>query len=82
MPSVRKRSVQIKVTLTPELHAQLGQVAEAFGQVPATVASMAVGQFVAQQLRNLGAGQVLAEHFVRQVGPEVSEQLKLIGGKH
>lgn len=80
MPSVRKRSVQIKVTLTPELHAQLGQVAEAFGQVPATVASIAIGQYVAQQIRNLKAGETFSAHLAREISPELSQQLKLMGG--
>lgn len=72
----RKRSSSIKITLTPVMHDQLRQVAEAIGQTPATLASMLIGQGVAQQVRALRAGQTMVEGLVGQVGPELVEQLR------
>jgi hypothetical protein len=80
MPTARKRSVQIKVTLTPELHAKLSEVAEAFGQAPATLCSVWIGQSVAQHVRNLAAGQKVADQLVAAVAPEAIEQMRLAAG--
>ena len=51
----KKRSHAIKVSLTSALHADLVNVAEALGQTPATAASFAIGQWVAQQKNSLNA---------------------------
>jgi predicted DNA-binding protein len=76
-----KRSVPYKVTLTPELHERLREVAAQLGQAPATCASMAIGQWVSQMHRNLGAGDRAIDAMVKEAGPELREQLKLMGGK-
>jgi hypothetical protein len=74
----RKRSSSIKITLTPLMHDQLREVAESIGQTPATLASMYIGQAVAQQLRSLRAGQTAVEGLVSHMGPELVEQFKLL----
>jgi hypothetical protein len=81
MVTSRKRSVQIKVTLTPEMHAQLADVSRQFGQAPATLCSVWIGQAVAQQARNLGAADRAVEELAKQVGPEISEQIRIASGK-
>ncbi len=85
MPTSARKSIQVKVSLTPELHERLREVAAQLGQAPATVASLAIGQWVAQMTRTLGAGQAAVDAMVAHVGPqlvgEVREQLKLVEGK-
>jgi transposase-like protein len=78
MVTSAKRSVQIKVTLTKEMHAQLSQVAQQFGQAPATLCSVWIGQMVAQQARNLGAAARMEEAMVKEAGFQLTEQLKLV----
>lgn len=80
MPVARKRSVQIKITLTPELHAKLSEVAQEIGQTPATLCSVWIGQAVAQQARNLAAGERVGEQIVAAVAPEAIEQIRLAAG--
>lgn len=75
----RKRSTPFKVMLTPVMHADLVQVAEAIGQTPATVASFAIGYWVAQQKRNLAAGEAAATALVEKAAPELAKQLSLMG---
>jgi hypothetical protein len=81
MATKNPRSVPYKVTLTPELHERLREVAAQLGQAPATCAAMAIGQWVSQMHRILGAGERMVDALVKEVGPEVREQLKLLGDK-
>lgn len=77
----KKRSAAIKVSLTAQLHADLVEVAEMLGQTPATAASFAIGQWVAQQKRSLTAGEKAVNALVDGVGPELVKQLSLLTGK-
>jgi len=85
MPTSARKSIQLKVSVTPELHERLREVAAQLGQAPATVASIAVGQWVVQMSRTLGASDRAADAMVAQLAPEmVSEfraQMKLGEGK-
>lgn len=76
-----KRSIPYKVTLTPELHERLREVAAQLGQAPATCAALAIGQWVAQMHRNLGVGERMADAMAKEVGPELREQIKLLAGQ-
>lgn len=67
----KKRSHAIKVSLTSALHADLVNVAEALGQTPATAASFAIGQWVAQQKSSLSAGKTAVNALVDKAGPEL-----------
>lgn len=67
----KKRSHAIKVSLTSALHADLVNVAEALGQTPATAASFAIGQWVAQQKNSLNAGATAVNAMVEKAGPEM-----------
>lgn len=81
MPSVSKRSIAIKVNLTPELHERLRDVAAQLGQAPATIAAMAIGTYVSSQHRALGAAEKMVEHMAEQAGPAMVEQMRLMMDK-
>lgn len=76
----RKRSTGMKVSLTPSTYTDLVAVAEAIGQTPATAASFAIGQWVSQQKRALGATESAINAMVEKAGPELAKQLSLMGG--
>ena len=76
----RKRVSAIKVSLTPQLHADLVTVSEAIGQTPATAASFAIGQWVSQQKRTLSAGEMAVNAMVDKLGPDMAKQLSLLTG--
>jgi predicted transcriptional regulator len=75
----RKRSSPVKIMLTPAMHDQLRQVAETLGQTPATIAAIAVGQFVAQHSRTANTTESAMRALVDQIGPEFAEQMRLMG---
>lgn len=77
--AVAPRSVAIKVNLTPELHERLREVAAQLGQPPATIASIAIGSFVAQQARSLDAAARMVEAMAAQAGPAMVEQMRILG---
>lgn len=76
----RKRAHAIKVSLTPQLYADLVSVAEAIGQTPATSASFAIGQWVAQQKRAVDLGEKVADAAVSSMAPELAKQLSFLAG--
>lgn len=80
MATKTPRSVPYKVTLTPELHERLREVAAQLGQAPATCASMAIGQWVNQMHRSLGAGERMVDAMAKEAGPVMREQMRLMGG--
>jgi predicted DNA-binding protein len=76
------RSVALKITITPELHARLRALAAELGQAPATVASLAIGQYVASTSRAFGAGERMVDAMAKEAGPAMVEQMKIaLGGK-
>nr|CRY96507.1 hypothetical protein [uncultured prokaryote] len=81
--STTKRSSSVKVMLHPDMHEKLRALAEHLGQAPATVASLAVSQYVAQQTVALGATERAMTGFFEALAPQVQETLtKLLeGGK-
>lgn len=76
MASSQKRSRQLKVTMTPETHARLVALGEHIGQSPATLASMAISLYVAQQEASLNAGQRAVDAMVGQMAPELQHHLR------
>jgi len=86
MPTSARKSIQIKISVTPELHERLRELAAQLGQAPATLASLAVGQYVAQTSRQLGAVDRAIEKVTEGMGPELVKEAKaqlglLSGGK-
>jgi hypothetical protein len=69
--STRKRAIGIKINLTEAKHQELVQVSEALGMTPATLASFAVGQFLAQQRLQIS----LIEKVTEKAGPAIREHL-------
>lgn len=76
-----KRSKSLKLTVTPELHARLSALGDEMGISPATLASVAVGQFVAQQSRQLETSRAAVDAMVANLGPEVSGLLRTMAGE-
>jgi len=76
-----KRATQIKVSLSDEVLARLVTLSELLGVPAGTVASLAIGQYVAQQERSLGFLQSVSEQLGDGIKEELSkalgEQLKL-----
>jgi hypothetical protein len=77
MPIIQiPRSHQLKVTLTPEMHARLSGLAERFGQTPATLASVALGHYVTTQEATLGAPQKMVDTMLSQLMPQIQAQIE------
>lgn len=76
-----KRSVQIKVTLTADLHARLRDLSEQLGQAPASVAAIAIGEYVRTREVQAGAlravGELTVERFAPMFQEHLQEQIKL-----
>lgn len=86
MPSpTATRSRQLKVTMTPEIHARLVGLAERLGQTPATLASVAISLYVTQQEQSLNAGTRAVDNLTASLGPEMQVMLRdllTMGAKH
>jgi RecA-family ATPase len=64
--------------LHPQLHERLKDVAAHLGVAPATVATMAIGEYVARQTAALGAVGNAIDKMIDQVSPQLQEQLRLL----
>ena len=69
--SKTKRSTPVKVMLHPDMAEKLRVLAERLGQTPATLASIAVSLYVAQQSAALGATERAAEGFMDRLAAEM-----------
>lgn len=76
MATSTKRTKALKVTITPELYAKLLELSTAYGQPPSTLASVLLGQVVANQLNGLMAGQRMGEAMAAQMGDTVKESIR------
>jgi predicted transcriptional regulator len=75
-PPSSKRSSSVKVMLHPDMHEKLRALADALGQAPATIASIAVSQYVLQQSRALGAAEKAVEGLIASAGPEMVQHFQ------
>ncbi len=76
MPVIQiPRSHQLKVTLTPDMHARLSALAERYGQTPATLASVALGHYVTTQEAALGTSQRMVDSMLSLIGPQLQAQI-------
>jgi len=64
--------------LHPDMAEKLRVLAEHLGQTPATLASIAVSQYVAQQTVALGATERAMEGFFERLAPEVLQSFKAL----
>lgn len=68
--------------LHPDMAEKLRVLAERLGQTPATLASVAVSQYVAQQHASLGASERAMEGFMHKLAAEMGPGLqKLMEGQ-
>ena len=79
MATANKRTAPVKVLLSAEIDQQLRQLGDRLGQSPATLASIAVSQWVAQQTTLLGVADRAATGFFEalaaQLGPDFKKLL-------
>jgi predicted transcriptional regulator len=68
MATKQNRDYIMSVKLTPDMRDKLAFVADALGQAPATVASFAIGQYVAAQSASLTASKAMGESMSNMVG--------------
>jgi predicted short-subunit dehydrogenase-like oxidoreductase (DUF2520 family) len=79
MAGVRvKRQDSVRVSIALETRDRLQRVADALGMPPATVASFAIGMFLAQQERALMMQETVVKTMAEKVGGDIGEQLKLM----
>jgi len=69
------RDFTLSVRLRPDMRERLAFVSEALGVSPATVASMAIGQYVAAQHASLNASKNAIESAMGKMVPEFMEIL-------
>lgn len=76
-----RRQASLKVGLSDEILAKLVTLSELLGLPVGTLASLAIGQYVAQQERSLGFLQSVSEQmgdaFKEELGKLTGEQLQL-----
>ena len=66
-----RRQSPVKVMLSEDMANKLRVLAEHLGQTPATLASIAVSQYVAQQTVALGATERAMEGFFDRLAPDL-----------
>jgi uncharacterized protein YejL (UPF0352 family) len=76
MATTRKRSKAIKLTVTPELYDKLQEVAAAYGQPPSTLASVLLGQVVANALITLHTSRVMGQALAEQMGNAMRDSVQ------
>lgn len=74
----QRRQSPVKVMLSEEMAAKLRVLADHLGQTPATLASVAVSQWVAQQTVALGATERAMAGFFEQLAPALQESFKTL----
>lgn len=74
--NAKKRSSTLKIMLHPDVHNDLRAVAERLGQATATLASVAVSQYVAQQTASLGATDRALAGFFESMKPDLLAMFK------
>ena len=72
-----KRDDSLRINMSTETKERLQRVSDAFGMPPATIAALAIGQYIAQQERTLVAVESMTDKMAQAVGGELGEQLKL-----
>lgn len=72
-----KRDDSVRVSVTPETKERLQRIADAFGMPAATIAGVAIGQYIAQQERALSLVEHMTDKMADSVGGALGEQLKL-----
>lgn len=77
MATKQKRSKAMKVLMTENTHARLFELADLLGQPAATLASVAVSEYVARYMGQQSAQEKAMKATLDYLGPEFKEQLKI-----
>jgi len=75
-PEKQLRDFTLSVRLRPDMRERLAFVSDALGVSAATVASMAIGQFVAAQYASLNSSSRAIDSVIEKLGPEFMEFFK------
>lgn len=73
-----KRDFTLSVRLRPDMRERLYSVADGLGVSPATVASIAIGQYVANAQASANATTKAIEGMMATMGPQMTEMLTAI----
>ena len=73
-----KRDFTLSVRLRPDMRERLYSVADALGVSPATVASIAIGQYVANAQASANATTRAIEGMMTSMGPQLTEMISAI----
>jgi len=71
-----KRSDTLRVKVSPDMNDRLDRLSNLLGLPPSTLAALAVGTWVANQERALGATERMVDAIGAQIGGEVGDELK------
>ena len=69
--AITKRNSAVKVLLSEDMHEKLRVLADNLGQTPATLASIAVSQYVHQQTASAGAAERAIAGIFEKVAPDL-----------
>ena len=69
--AITKRNSAVKVLLSEDMHEKLRVLADNLGQTPATLASIAVSQYVHQQTATAGAAERAMTGFFEKLAPDL-----------
>lgn len=75
-PEKQQRDFTISVRLRPDMREKLRFVADAVGVSPATMAGVAIGHYISQQITALTTNQAIAQEFVKAITPGVLDLFK------
>jgi predicted transcriptional regulator len=76
MATSQKRGHAVKVLITETTRDRLWALSEHMGQSPATLASVALSEYVARQTSALGAADKAIQSLTDHLGPELVAQVK------
>jgi len=76
-----KRDFTLSVRLRPDMRERLYSVADALGVSPATVASIAIGQYVANSQASSNATNKALEGMISSFGPQMSEMFSALSNQ-
>jgi predicted transcriptional regulator len=74
--AITKRTSAVKVLLSEDMHEKLRVLADNLGQTPATLASIAVSQYVHQQTVSVGAAERAMTGFFEKLAPDLARMLE------
>lgn len=74
--AITKRTSAVKVLLSEDMHEKLRALADNLGQTPATLASIAVSQYVHQQTASAGAAERAIAGVFEKVMPDMLRMLE------